>query len=86
MRVDSIISINAHQQQKPHTVEYTGASSGKTAAGKTFEEYLKANMQQTSNQVVPRQTENQLAGLLMGYYSSLRLTHKEEPKTKSNAG
>jgi len=85
MRVDSIISINAHQQQKPHTIEYAGNQTGKTTSGKVFEEYLRANMQQVSTQAVPRQTENQLAGLLMGYFTPLRIANKEE-KTNSNAG
>ena len=86
MRVDSIISINAHQQQNPHTIEYAGSSTGKSTSGKAFEEYLRANLQQVSTQAVPRQTENQLAGLLMGYFPPLRYTQKEEPKTNSNAG
>ena len=86
MRVDSIVSINAHQQNNPHAIEYAGASAGKTASGKAFEEYLKANMQQVSTQEVPRQAENQLAGLLMGYFAPLKITFKEEPKTNSSAG
>ena len=86
MRVDSIISINAHPQHKPHTQEYSGFSAGKTTSGLTFEELLKANLQQASTPVVSRQTENQLAGLLFGYYTPLKITHREEPKTESNAG
>ena len=86
MRVDSIISINAHQQHNPHTVEYAGNSTSETTSGKTFEEYLRANLQQSGNQTVSRQTENQLAGLLMGYFTPLRIAQKEEPKVNSNAG
>jgi len=86
MRVDSIISINAHPQHKQHTAEYTGISNGKTNPGTAFEDYLKANLQQLSTPVVSRQTENQLAGLLFGSYTPLRFTQKEEQKTNSNAG
>jgi len=86
MRVDSIISINAHQQHNPHIIEFAGAAAGNTATGKSFEEYLRENMQQSSNQTVSSQPENQLTGLLMGYFTTLKITQKEEEKTKSNAG
>jgi len=86
MRVDSIISINAHQNHNPHKAEYTGAASVKTISGLTFEDYFKANLQQISTPTVQRQTENQLAGLLIGYFAPLKHTQKEEPKTESNAG
>jgi len=86
MRVDSIISINAHQKHNPHTVEYTGNTSGKTISGLAFEDYLRANLQQVSNTAVSRQTENQLAGLLIGYFTPLIFTQKEEPKAENNAG
>jgi len=85
MRVETIISINAHQKKKPHTTDYAGLSNGKTASGKAFEDYLRANMEKVSTPVVSRHTENQLAGLLMGYYAPLKITQKEEPKTESNA-
>jgi len=86
MRVDSVISINAHPRHKQHATEYTGISTGKTTSGTTFADYFKANLQQLSSPVVSRQTENQLAGLLFGYYTPLKITHKEEPKKESNAG
>jgi len=86
MRVDSIISINAHQKHNPHTAEYTGISTGKTISGIAFEEYLRANLQKNSTPEVSRQTENQLAGLLIGYFTPLRFTHKEDQKTETNAG
>ena len=86
MRVDSIISINAHQKHNPHTAEYTGISTGKTISGIAFEDYLRANLQKNSAPEVSRQTENQLAGLLIGYFTPLRFTHKEDQKTETNAG
>jgi len=84
MRVDAIISITAHQQHKPHTTEHTGISSGKTASGLTFKDYLNANMEKNSVYAVTRNMENQLSGLLMGYFTPLRMTHKDEPKKESN--
>jgi len=86
MRVESIISINAHQKHNQHTVEYAGNGAGKTISGIAFEDYLRAKLQQVNVPVVSRQTENQLAGLLIGYFTPPRLTLKEETKTEINAG
>jgi len=83
MRVDSIISINANTHHTPHTADYSGISAAKTKSGIAFEEYLKANMQDLSKPVVSRQTENQLAGLLIGYITPLKITQKET-KAESN--
>jgi len=85
MRVESILAINTHQQHNPRTTEYAGASTGKTSSGTAFEDYLRANLQQVSTPVVTRQTENQLAGLLMGYITQLKVTPREDPKTEINA-
>ena len=82
MRVDSIVSINAHQQQNPRTTEYAGISNGKATSGITFEEYLKANIEKISTPAVTRNTENQLAGLLMGYFTPLKMTQRDDPKTE----
>jgi len=84
MRVDSILAINANQQHNPHTAKYAGTSTGKSASGIIFEDFLRANLQQESAPVVTSQTENQLAGLLGGYFSQLRITYKTEPKTEEN--
>jgi len=86
MRVDSIISINAKPQQHPRTRQYESSSPSKNASGISFSEYLKTNLQQTSNQPANHQTENQLAGLLMGYFSNLTVISKTEQKLKENAG
>ena len=85
MRVDSIIAINAHQQNAPRTAEYAGASTGKTVSGLAFEDYLKANLQQLNTPATTRQTESQLAGLLMGYVMPPRISNRAETKTESNA-
>jgi len=85
MRVDSVFAINTHQQHNPHTTQPTTASTGKTTSGTIFEEYLRANMQQISAPVVTRQAENQIAGLLQGYFTPLRITQKTEPKLESSA-
>jgi len=84
MRVDSIVAINANQQHNPHTVKYAGTSAGKTASGIIFEDFLRANLQQESAPVVTHQTENQIAGLLGGYFSQLRITYKTEPKLEDS--
>ncbi|MCL2820797.1 MAG: hypothetical protein FWD38_08235 [Oscillospiraceae bacterium] len=84
MRVDSIISINAHQKHNPHTAEYTGISTGKPSSGIAFEEYLRANIQKISTPTVTRSTENQLAGLLMGYFVPLKAAQKDDPKPEGN--
>jgi len=86
MRVDSIIPINANSQQSPKTRQYDSTSADKTVSGISFEDHLRARLQQTSSQTVTHQAENQLAGLLMGYLSNLRVINKTELKLKENAG
>ena len=85
MRVHSITSITSNQQHSPHATEYTGISPRKTTSGITFEEYLKKNIEKINAPTVTCQTENQLAGLLMGYFTPLRMTNRDEPKTENNA-
>ena len=85
MRVDSIIAISANQQNSPRSKQYDNSPNDKNASGVSFEEFLKAKLQQTSSPTVTRQAENQVAGLLMGYFSSLKIA-KTEPKPKENAG
>jgi len=85
MRVDSIIAINANQQHNPHQTQYAGNSTGKATSGIIFEDFLRANLQQESAPAVSHQTENQIAGLLGGYFSQLRITYKTEPKLEDSA-
>jgi len=85
MRVESIISINANHKHNPYTAENTGLSTGKTNSGIAFADYLKANLQEVSSPEVSRQTENQLAGLLIGYFTPLKFSQKD-PKAEQNAG
>jgi len=84
MRVDSIIAINAHQQPNQNTSQYAGTSPVKNASGKVFEDYLRANLQQLSTPTVTRQVENQAVGLLMGYYTQMKI-QKTESEQESNA-
>ena len=84
MRVNSIIAINAHQQPNQNTAQYTGTSPVKNASGMAFEDYLRANLQQLSNPTVTRQVEDQTVGLLMGYYTQMKITQKTEPEQESN--
>jgi len=85
MRVDSIIAINAHQQPNQNTAQYTGTSAVKDGSGAAFKDYLKANIQQLSTPEITGTVENQVAGLLMGYYTQLKITQKTESKSDSNA-
>ena len=85
MRVDSIVAVNAHQQHNRHTPQTTVTSTGNTVFGTSFEEYLRANLQQQNTPVVTRQTDNQIAGLLLGYFTPLRVSQKAEAKPESSA-
>ena len=85
MRVNSIIAINAHQQPNQNTAQYTGTSPVKNVSGMAFEDFLRANLQQLSTPKITGTAENQVAGLLMGYYTQLRIAQKTEPKPDSSA-
>jgi len=84
MRIDSITAINAHDQQTQHSNQYSGSSSGKSPSGRTFEDYLKAHIQQDSTAVISSQAESHVAGILMSFISPLKLTQKSEPEPISN--
>ena len=86
MRVDSIVAINATDQHTQRTQQYDNALNEKNVTGNSFEEYLRAKLQQTSNPIPVRNVENQIAGLLMGHFSNLRLLNKNEPKPEGNVG
>jgi len=85
MRVDPIFAFNSSQQHNPHTTQKTGASSGKAGSGIIFKEYLSANLQQASTPAVTPQVENQMAGLLMGYFTALKISSRTESKLEDNA-
>jgi len=85
MRVDSIIAINANQQKSPKANQYESLSSNNNVTGISFEEYLREKLQQTNNPATTRYAENQVVGLMMGYFSNLRLLNKTEPKLENNA-
>jgi len=86
MRVDSIIAINTKQQHSPRTRQLSSTSTNENATGTSFEEYLRATLQQTSNTTSTRNAENQVAGLLIGYFSNLRIQNKTEPNPEGNTG
>ena len=86
MRVDSIIPINANPQQSPRTRQYGSTATDKTVSGISFEDHFRASLQQVNNSTAVSQAENQLAGLLVGYFSNLRVLSKTESKLKENAG
>ena len=85
MYVDSIIAINANPHHSPHTGQHDSTSNGKKSSAISFEEHLRNRLQQANVSATTSQAESQLAGLLLGYYSNLRMTSKTEPKSKENA-
>jgi len=84
MRVDSIVSINANPQPSPRTMQYEVTSSDKSGSGKSFQEHLNAMLLQTNNSTTVNQAANPLPGLLMGYFTNLRVPNKPELKLKEN--
>ena len=85
MRIESIIALNTHEQYRPQNTQNTEAARSKSASGSIFEEYLKANLQQINTPVVTRNTESQIAGLLRGYFTPLKINQKTEPKEENDA-
>jgi len=84
MRLDPIISINANKQQTQHSNQNVGALAG-SASNVIFADYLNALLQQTSKPVISRHAENHAAGLLMGYITPLKITHRLEPESEISA-
>ena len=84
MRVDQIISINATTQQSQRTMQYEGTSNNKAVQSNSFAEHLNAALQQVNNAKIINQAESHLPGLLMGYFTNLKVPNKPEPKLKEN--
>jgi len=85
MQVESVHAINAPMQDNPHIPQVTENQTGKTDAGILFEEFLKANLQQTSKPAITSQTENHITGLLLGYFVHPKIASKSEQKLEDNA-
>ena len=85
MRIDSIHAINITEQNKHNPTQHTGASTGRNSSGLSFEECLNAHIQQASVPAILYQSENQLAGLLSGYFTQMKITQKDEVKSVSTA-
>jgi len=85
MQVESVHAINAPIQDNPYIAQFTENQTGKTDAGITFEDYLKANLPQASIPAVTHQTENHIAGLLLGYFGQLKIAPRSEQKLEDNA-
>jgi len=79
MRLESIHAINTNEKNNNQSNQNAGAHAGKRTPGVLFEDYLKAQIQQISAPAITRQTENQVAGLLLGYISPLRVSLKSQP-------
>ena len=85
MRIDSIQAINNTEQKKHSSTQHIGTSTGRKSSDLSFNEYLNAHIQQASVPTVSLQSENQLAGLLSGYFTQLKITQKDEVKPISTA-
>jgi len=84
MRIDSIHAIKNNEQHKQQALKNTGATTGKSASGVLFEEYLNAHIQKTNTPAETRQPENQLANLLLGYLPMLKVSTKSGREPESN--
>ena len=86
MRIHTILGVNTHPQQNPFNTQSAGAlSPGKTASGKSFDDFLKPYFQQASSPVITQQMEHQIVGILWGCFPSMRESPKTEPKLEANA-
>jgi len=80
MRIDSIHAINITEQKKHNSTQPIGTSTGNSSSDMSFKELLNAHIQQASAPTVFHQTENQLAGLISGYLTQLKITQRDEVK------
>jgi len=85
MRIDSIHAINITEQKKHNSTQPIGTSVGRSSSDLSFKELLNAHIRQASTPTVSHQTENQLAGLLSGYLTQLKITQRDEAKPVSTA-
>jgi len=85
MLVESVHAINAPMQDNPHITQVAETQTGKSDAGILFEEFLRANLQQISKPAITSQTENHIAGLLLGYFVQPKIASKSEQKLEDNA-
>ena len=85
MRIDSIQAITNTEQKKHNSTHHISTSTGRKSSDLSFMEYLNAHIQQASVPTVSHHTENQLAGLLSGYFTQLKITQKDEAKPVSTA-
>jgi len=84
MRLESIHALNTNEQKKQPQIS-ADTAIGKNTPKVLFEDYLKAHIQQVSTPAITRHAENQIAGLLMGYITPLRVTYKSEPELEISA-
>ena len=84
MRIDSINAVKNNEQHKQQAIKNAGSATGKSTSGVLFEEYLNAHIQKATKPASPGQTENQIAGLLMGYLPMLRVSTKSDREPESN--
>ena len=80
MRIDSIQAITNTEQKKHSSTHHIGTPTGRKSSDLSFNEYLNAHIQQASIPTVSNQLENQLAGLLSGYFTQLKITQKDDAK------
>ena len=85
MRIDSIQAITNTEQKKHNSAQLTSTSTSRKSSDLSFTEYLNAHIQQASVPTVSQHSESQLAGLLSGYFTQLKITQKDEAKPISTA-
>jgi len=79
MRIETINEINTNKQRKSFSAHNQGASTRSTS-GLKFEDCLKAHIEKTAAPAITPLGENQVAGLLLSYFTQMKLTQKSEPR------
>jgi len=85
MRIDSIHAINITEQKKHNSSQQISTATGSNASDLSFKELLNAHLLQANSPPVLYQSENQLAGLLSGYFMQMKITQKDEVKPMNTA-
>jgi len=84
MRVESVIAITSQQPNSEQVLPISKTQHGTSTSGLIFQEYLKANLQNLQTPVVPRQTESQIAGLLLGNLRQMRVSRKDNTEFETS--
>jgi len=86
MRIKSIAEVGNNQQPNPFQIQSAGsAPAGKSASPRTFEECLRAQLQDSKNIAAIRNAESQAGSLFMGLHMLPLMAAKPELKPKARA-